>query len=214
MKDPEFLLKENDEFIQEAERLKAIFEARKREFGFSQESFALDNDLSSQQVVYQYLSGRMTLNLTAAARFANGLLCSISDFSPRLAKELESIGLMQRGTSYARPTLLNEFVPRSRREVDLVWFYRDLGKEGKALLNLWIDQSVAMRSNQSPMPDALLEALEGVFVVGKSKRKESSEASQQGSKADPTNKRRPNRGEVGKANHLGVQHAKGSKTKR
>ena len=204
----------NIEFIKEAERLRAIFEARKREFDFSQESFAQENDLNSQQVVYQYLSGRIALNLIAAARFAKGLLCSISDFSPRLAKELESMGLVQRGTSYARPTVIDELSPRSPRETRLLLFYRDLGKEGKALLNLWTDHFIATRSNQIPMPEVIVQAFNNLTPVDESKTKESSEASQQSSKADPSNKRRPTRGAIGKATDLGVQNAKGSKKRR
>ena len=136
--------KQRSEQQQEADRLNAIFQARKREFGFSQETFARDHGLSSQQVVWQYLHGNMTLNLAAAVKFAQGLLCAVSDFSPRIAKEIESLGLTLRPI-----TSRSDAEPLTQKERRLVEFYRALGKEGKELLTLWADSYLSSRTPKS-----------------------------------------------------------------
>lgn len=71
-----------DEHLQEARALKAIWDSTKHapqaEFG---ELFSIGN----QSAVSQFLNGKTPLSLEAAAGFARGLKCLISDFSPRLA---------------------------------------------------------------------------------------------------------------------------------
>jgi len=71
--------------IEEAARLKALFEARSTT---SQMKFGADNEIGSQGMVWQYLNARAPLNLDAALKFAKGLGCAVSDFSPRLAENL------------------------------------------------------------------------------------------------------------------------------
>jgi len=154
------ITKQRTEQQQEANRLNAIFNARKREFGFSQETFGFDNGLGSQQVVWQYLNGRMTLNLAAAVRFAQGLLCSVSDFSPRIAKDIESLGLTLRPI-----TSRSEAEQLTQRERRLMEFYRALGKEGKELLSLWADSFLSSRTPKSAPAQPFLSSLLATSVV-------------------------------------------------
>ena len=72
--------------LEDAARLRALFKQRA---GKSQLRFALDNDIGTTQgLVWQYLNGRLPLNLKTAIKFARGLECSIAEFSPTLAREL------------------------------------------------------------------------------------------------------------------------------
>lgn len=73
--------------IEEAAKLKALFKERVK---VSQMRFGEDNELGSQGNVWQYLNARSPLNLEAAIKFAKGLKCSVSDFSPRLASALRA----------------------------------------------------------------------------------------------------------------------------
>lgn len=73
--------------IEEAAKLKALFKERAE---VSQMRFGEDNELGTQGNVWQYLNARSPLNLEAALKFAKGLKCSISDFSPRLAASLQT----------------------------------------------------------------------------------------------------------------------------
>lgn len=73
--------------VDEAARLKALFEARPAP-RMSQGKFGETFEIGSQALVWQYLNARIPLNLEQAVRFARGLACSVDDFSPRLAAEL------------------------------------------------------------------------------------------------------------------------------
>lgn len=75
------------EQIEDAKRLKAIYEAKKKELGISQQDIA-DALGISQGAVGHYLNGRNQLNTRAAAEFARILDVSIGDFSPSLAKQV------------------------------------------------------------------------------------------------------------------------------
>lgn len=129
----------------EAEKLNAIFKRRKQEFNFSQQSFATDNGLSSQQVVWQYLNAVIPLNLQAAVRFARGLFCAVSDFSPRIAQEIESLGLAVR-PSATRPEG-GQLTPKEDRIIE---FYRTLGREGRELLSCWADSYLTSKQKKEP----------------------------------------------------------------
>jgi len=79
--------------IQDAERLKAIFEKRKKEakakgIKFNQATFGEKYDWS-QGAVGQYLNAMIPLNLSAALKFAEGLNVKLEEFSPSLAKQVE-----------------------------------------------------------------------------------------------------------------------------
>ncbi|MEG1466712.1 MAG: LexA family transcriptional regulator [Hafnia sp.] len=76
--------------LEDAKRLKAIYEAKKKTLGLTQQSIA-DELNASQGAVGHYLNGRNALNTKAAAVFAKMLNISISDFSPTLAKEAQQM---------------------------------------------------------------------------------------------------------------------------
>lgn len=77
-----------EEQLADAARLKAIYEAKKRDLGFTQESLAAQLGWNTQSAVSQYLNGRIPLNTDAAVKFSKALHCVVSDFSPRLARGL------------------------------------------------------------------------------------------------------------------------------
>ncbi|MEE2481947.1 helix-turn-helix domain-containing protein, partial [Klebsiella pneumoniae] len=76
--------------IADAERLKALYEAKKKELGITQQSIA-DMLNISQGGVGHYLNGRNALNAAVAAVFARALQVDVSDFSPSLAKEISAM---------------------------------------------------------------------------------------------------------------------------
>lgn len=75
--------------IDEAALLKHLYTAAQH--GLSQAEFGASFDIGSQGAVWQYLNGRTAINLKAAKGFAKGLNCNVSDFSPRLAAEIEGL---------------------------------------------------------------------------------------------------------------------------
>lgn len=81
------------ENINEAAKLLAIWESTKNaraERGFgSQEKFGAEFNIGNQAAVGFFLHGQTALSPKAAAGFARGLGCAVSDFSPRLARLLD-----------------------------------------------------------------------------------------------------------------------------
>lgn len=84
----------------ESQRLKAIFEAKKKALGISQQTTG-DSMGISQAAVGHYLNGRNPLNLNAAHHFAEILNCSIKDFSPRLAAEATRYMVREETSTYS-----------------------------------------------------------------------------------------------------------------
>lgn len=78
---------------EDAERLKALYEARKGKM--SQEEFGSRFDIGSQGMVWQYLNARRALNIKAASGFARGLGVSVDAFSPRMAEEIRLVASSQ-----------------------------------------------------------------------------------------------------------------------
>ncbi|HHR6245018.1 TPA: LexA family protein [Providencia alcalifaciens] len=76
-----------DEQKADAVRLKAIFEAKKKELGLSQESLG-DAIGMGQSAVAQLLNGVNAINVENAVKLAKALEVSVDDFSPLLAKEI------------------------------------------------------------------------------------------------------------------------------
>jgi SOS-response transcriptional repressor LexA len=76
----------------ESAALKSAFEQRAQETGISQERFGLEHDIGSQGMVWQYLNAHRPLSLRVALKFSRGLGVPLSNFSPRLAGELEELG--------------------------------------------------------------------------------------------------------------------------
>jgi len=74
----------------ESEKLKAIFNSKKRDLGLTQEKLAHALDMN-QSSVSHYLNGVNPLNATAAAAFAKILDVPVGDFSPRLAQQISEL---------------------------------------------------------------------------------------------------------------------------
>jgi SOS-response transcriptional repressor LexA len=76
----------------ECSALNAIYKAKKKALGISQEKIAIEGlKANSQSAASHYLTGRNALNIEAAAVFARYLQVPVSDFSERLAKEIKGI---------------------------------------------------------------------------------------------------------------------------
>lgn len=73
------------EHVAEAVRLKSLWDSREHE---TQVVFGEKYSIGNQSAVGQFLRGEAPLSIKAAKGFAEGLHCSIADFSPRLAKEI------------------------------------------------------------------------------------------------------------------------------
>lgn len=82
-----------NEYVEEANRLKAIYEQKKLEYRMKGEKLSQDvvaeKMKMTQGAVGHYLNGRSALNLSAAIQFAELFDVAVADFSPRLAKTLE-----------------------------------------------------------------------------------------------------------------------------
>lgn len=74
----------------ENDKLKAIYEAKKKELGLSQLSLADALDIS-QSGVSHYLNGINPLNAQVAAAFSKLLQVPVDSFSPRLAAEMSTL---------------------------------------------------------------------------------------------------------------------------
>ncbi|WP_256580726.1 S24 family peptidase [Pseudomonas sp. QTF5] len=73
----------------ECAALNAIYKAKKKELGLSQEKIAIEGlKANSQSAASHYLTGRNALNVEAASVFARYLKVPVSAFSERLAKEI------------------------------------------------------------------------------------------------------------------------------
>lgn len=131
----------------DADRLKAIFTARAK---VSQAIFAAENDLTSQVLVWQYLSGHRPLNLRAAKKFATGLGVAVADFSPSLAKEIEQLADLPADdpevTRFIEP--LRKLTPENR---DYLW---------KTLVMLRSTQFTGNPENRSKAQQKLVAATE------------------------------------------------------
>lgn len=75
---------------EEARKLKEIFNSKKRDLDLTQEKLAYLMNMN-QSSVSHYLNGINPLNTTTAAVFAQLLEVQVSDFSPRLAEQIDNI---------------------------------------------------------------------------------------------------------------------------
>ncbi|MCW1973490.1 UNVERIFIED_ORG: SOS-response transcriptional repressor LexA [Pantoea agglomerans] len=78
------------EQLEDASRLRRIYDMKKKELGLSQESLAEKLGVS-QSAIAQILAGRNALNLKRALEIATILGVEVKQFSPSLAKEVESL---------------------------------------------------------------------------------------------------------------------------
>ncbi|MBX9753816.1 MAG: helix-turn-helix transcriptional regulator [Pseudomonadaceae bacterium] len=76
----------------ENDKLKALYDAKKKELGLTHYALADALDIS-QSGVSHYLNGINPLNTSSAAILARLLKVDVSEFSPRLAAEIRSITL-------------------------------------------------------------------------------------------------------------------------
>lgn len=70
---------------QAAGRLRALWEAKKRDLGLTQEAVAFDFGFKQQSAVSQYLNALIPLNVSALLKFADKLEVSPEDIYPELA---------------------------------------------------------------------------------------------------------------------------------
>lgn len=78
------------EQIQDAERLKAIYDSKKKELGLSQEILAERLGIS-QSAIAQILAGKNALNMKRAFEIAEILHVPVEKFSPSLASEAQQL---------------------------------------------------------------------------------------------------------------------------
>ena len=142
----------------EAERLKAIYNGEPhngKPEGLTQADFGAKYDIGAQAVVWQYLNGRIPLNLRAATGFARGLKRKIADFSPRLAAEAAKL---TSGESQPEQAKILSFLDLNRTEAQLVALYRDLDEDRRADLlqraNTLHNEVHTHASPANPFPDA------------------------------------------------------------
>lgn len=95
------------EQLDDAKRLKALYESKKKELGLTQYVIAEELGIS-QGAVGHYLNGRNPLNLNVAAVFANLLKVNIADFSPTIAAEADRL------SRASNVIYVNEGKPRKR----------------------------------------------------------------------------------------------------
>jgi len=82
----------SDVELQECAALNALYKAKKKELGLSQEKIAIEGlKANSQSAASHYLTGRNALNIEAASVFARYLKVPVSAFSERLAKEIDTL---------------------------------------------------------------------------------------------------------------------------
>ena len=77
-----------EEQLRDAERLKALYHAKKKSLGITQQNIADELGIT-QSAVGHYLNGRNALNMSSALMFAKILGVQIEEFSPHLAREVE-----------------------------------------------------------------------------------------------------------------------------
>lgn len=106
--------KVTEEHLQEAAALKALWDSRPHR---TQAVFGEAYGLGNQSNVGHYLSGRISLNPKAAAAFARELGVKVSDFSPRVARQLEELSL---GEVVVVPEGGTASLPSNREKPDTV----------------------------------------------------------------------------------------------
>lgn len=81
-----------EEQLRESDKLKALFEGKKKELGLTQEKIAAElGDGVTQGAVSHFLNRRTALNLEAAVVFARLLKVPVSEFSERLASDISRL---------------------------------------------------------------------------------------------------------------------------
>lgn len=155
--------------IEDAQRLKALYDLKKKDLGISQEVVA-DRLGVSQSAVAQIFTGTNALNLKRASELAALLEVRIEDFSPSLAKE--ALELSQSNVVYAGPYIPGKkypvlssvqagswteaVEPYSLKDIDL-WLESDAHVQGNAF---WL-----LVEGDSMTAPAGLSVPEGTYVL-------------------------------------------------
>jgi transcriptional regulator with XRE-family HTH domain len=91
------------EELEDAKRLKKIWNQKKEELMLSQVKVAQEMGFSSQAAVSQYLNAKLPLNMQAVAKFANVLHSKVEEISPRYARMVGN-PIPSELEGYIRPT--------------------------------------------------------------------------------------------------------------
>lgn len=162
------------EQLEDAARLKALYESKKKSLGITQYTIADDLGIT-QGAVGHYLNGRNALNVDVASGFARLLQVSISDFSPSIAAKVSAQAETLNGESNVKyageyragrryPVLSSVQAgawceacePYTLRDIDL-WLESDAHIQGEAF---WLE--VEGDSMTAPVG---LSVPEGTFVL-------------------------------------------------
>lgn len=93
------------EEIRAQQRLKTAWDTKKKSLGLTQESAAEQMGWSGQASVYQYLSGKIPLNMDATVKFCNVLNESPFDIYPEAFMGLENVLELQRPSEKTAPLI-------------------------------------------------------------------------------------------------------------
>jgi SOS-response transcriptional repressor LexA len=96
------------EQLEDAKRLKALYESKKKQLNVTQYTIADELGIS-QGAVGHYLNGRNALNVPIASGFAKILGVHISDFSPSLSKEVDEYSSASGGVSVEKRLVINAY---------------------------------------------------------------------------------------------------------
>lgn len=122
--------------VEDARRLKALFNARKahkKMLGetFTQETFAEQCGLSSAAMVWQYLNAHRPLNIQAAAAFARCLEVPVGQFSPTLEGQIALLAESPAKMQLVRQNQARQLQFVDAREALLLSEFRACAEEGK-----------------------------------------------------------------------------------
>ncbi|MDF3932124.1 LexA family transcriptional regulator [Pseudomonas citronellolis] len=92
----------------ECDALNAIYKAKKKDLGITQEQIAIEGlGAKTQSAANHYLTGKNALNVEAAAVFARYLQVPVAAFSERLAAEIEGMAESALAGSFMEPGARN-----------------------------------------------------------------------------------------------------------
>lgn len=80
--------------IDDAQRLRTLWENHKEATGISQTEFGAEAGIGTQGMVHQYVNGVTPLNLSAVGKFAKAFRVRIDDISPILADQVRELYLL------------------------------------------------------------------------------------------------------------------------
>ncbi|WP_324029297.1 helix-turn-helix domain-containing protein [Pantoea sp. JZ2] len=175
------------EQLEDAKRLKALYESKKKSLGITQQYIA-DEMHITQSAVGHYLNGRNALNISSALMFARILAVEVSEISPSIAKELHSMHVYAKNVDFLMPhknfssypmiswvsagAWTEAFEPFSAKDVD-EWLESDAHLEGNGFwLRVQGDSMTSQTGLSIPEGMAILvdtgkEPRNGSLVVAK-----------------------------------------------